>query len=36
MVVFQKFQNYMDECAALGSEVPPPTEAIRNMSSQQT
>lgn len=31
----QKFQNYMDECAALGSDVPPPTEAIRHMGGQK-
>ena len=30
----KKFQDYMDECAALGSEVPPPTEAIRFMGGQ--
>ena len=31
----QKFQKYMDEVAALGSDAVPPTEAIQQMSDQR-
>ena len=30
----KKFQNYMDECSAIGSDIPLPTDAIRQISSK--